>query len=281
MKYILLVLVISVSFLANAQEFQGKAEYFSKRIVKRKPANDAKKEKDPEFEKQFEEALKRATEKKYLLTFSKSEALFEEDQTLEKPKPASDGTTISISFSGAGRKYVNIKENKVILEEEIYGKEFLITDTLQSYSWKLIDETKKIGEYTCYKAEVVIPVSEREKQVYKTYLEKTSKSQKAPLFPMPEPTDKLKTAWYTPDIPVSLGPDNYFGLPGLILELSDEKTIILCSKVTLNTKSNFKIKPPGEGKKVSQKEFDAIQKKKTEQLMDEDGVINFSSTTEE
>lgn len=280
-NYVALSLFLLLSFSLNAQEFQGKAEYFSKRIIKKKPKTDVKKEADPEFEKQIEAAFKRATEKKYILTFSKSEALFEEEQVLEQPEPSSDGTTISISFSGGGKKYINIKENKMILEEEMFGKEFLIIDSIQNYNWKLIDETKKIGDYTCYKAELIIPVSDREKQTYQTYLEKTAKSNKAPLFPLPEPTEKLKTAWYTPEIPVSLGPDNYFGLPGLILELSDEKTVILCSKVTLNTKSNFKIKLPNEGKKVSQKEFNAIEKKKSEELMDENGVISFSSTTEE
>lgn len=35
--------------------------------------------------------------------------------------------------------------------------------------------------------------------------------------------DKVYTAWYTKDIPISEGPYRFKGLPGLILELSDEK----------------------------------------------------------
>ena len=43
-------------------------------------------------------------------------------------------------------------------------------------------------------------------------------------------------AWYTPDIPVSNGPSTYQGLPGLILEVTEDKTIILCTSVVMNVK---------------------------------------------
>jgi GLPGLI family protein len=48
------------------------------------------------------------------------------------------------------------------------------------------------------------------------------------------PKDVTITAWYTPEIPVNQGPENYWGLPGLILEINDGKTVILCSKIVLN-----------------------------------------------
>ena len=50
------------------------------------------------------------------------------------------------------------------------------------------------------------------------------------------PKEITITAWYSPEIPVSQGPENYWGLPGLILEVNDGKTTILCSKVVLNLK---------------------------------------------
>ena len=286
------VLVFLLSFSINAQgsgaseqakQFQGKAEYFSKRMHTRKtPDGNSKKEIDPEFEKEIAAAFKKATEKKFVLTFSKSEALYEEEKELEKPNLSGDGTSISVSFSGAGKKYINIKDKKTVVEEEMFGKDFVITEPLvENPNWKLIDETKKIGDYTCHKAELLIPVTERETQAYKTYLEKTAKSKKTSLLGgMDEPKEKVVTAWYTPEIPVSLGPSNYWGLPGLILEVNEEKVVLLCSKVTLNSKSNFKIKQPDNGKAVNQKEFDAIEKKKREQLMGDDGIIRFSSSSE-
>jgi GLPGLI family protein len=73
-------------------------------------------------------------------------------------------------------------------------------------------------------------------------------------------------AWYSPEIPVSQGPEGYYGLPGLILEVSAGKTTILCSKVVMNVKDKKEIKAPTKGKVVTQKEYDEIVTKKMEEM---------------
>ena len=70
------------------------------------------------------------------------------------------------------------------------------------------------------------------------------------------PKDVTITAWYSPEIPINQGPENYWGLPGLILEVNDGKTIILCSKIVLNAKEKVEIKAPTNGDKISQKKYD-------------------------
>lgn len=275
-KVILISSFLLMGFWAKAQEFQGKAEYFSKRIAKKKIEKTESKSKepiDPELEKAVQEAMKRASEKQYELTFNKTECLYEEEKKLDKPESNSDGISVSMSFSSAGSKYLNIKEKNSVVEEEIFGKEFLIVEPLIQPNWKLIDETKKIGDYNCFKAELVIPVSEKEKQSYEEFLKKEEK--KPALFKMNKPEDKVVTVWYTPEIPVSFGPDNYWGLPGLILEVNDGVNILLCSKVTLSNKEKSKIKVPNKGEKVTQKKFDEIRKKKEDSMKNEDGVIIF------
>ncbi len=276
-KVVLISSFLLMSFLAKAQEFKGKADYFSKRIVKEKvEVNKAigEKQMDPETEKAFQEAMKRASEKQYSLSFTKAECLYEEVEQLEKPEAqASGGVSFKIAFSGEGKKYLNLKENKSITEDEIFGKEFLIVEPIEKPNWKLVNETKKIGEYNCFKAELLIQVTEKQKEEYKEFLKK--EEAKPSLFKMEEPKDKTIVAWYTPEIPVSFGPKNYWGLPGLILEINEEETIILCSKVALNTKEKSKIKVPNSGDKVTQKQFDEIQKKKMDSMKNEDGVIIF------
>jgi GLPGLI family protein len=79
------------------------------------------------------------------------------------------------------------------------------------------------------------------------------------------PKEIVITAWYTPEIPVSQGPEGYWGLPGLILEVNDGRTTILCSKVVLNPKDKVEIKPITKGKVVSQKEYDDAVMKKMEE----------------
>lgn len=267
MKKILIFTLLAVSIASNAQEFLGKAEYFSKRVMKNGVEEvDVKSDDDAVLKKSYEEALKKASEKIYILTFNKKEALYEKQQVLEQPSNQCNGVTVSINFSGEGKKYINIQNQVKIEEDDIFGKEFLIVEKLNSLEWKLMDETKKIGEYTCYKAELIIPVSEKEKKEYEEYLKK--QETKPSFFPMDEPKEKRITAWYTPEIPVSVGPLNYWGLPGLILELNDGETIVLCSKVTLSNKETTKIKVPNNGTEVSQEEFDDIHKAKIESLED-------------
>ena len=48
------------------------------------------------------------------------------------------------------------------------------------------------------------------------------------------------SAWYTPQIPVSAGPGNYHGLPGLILEVNDGSETVICSKIVINPKRCFR-----------------------------------------
>jgi GLPGLI family protein len=273
-----LLVLLFVTSLSYSQEFQGRAYYFSKTIFSAdlKEENSESKKQDPAFEKALQEALKEASEKSYLLTFNKSECVYEQQQQLEKPKAASGEMQISVSISSSeGKKYINAKNKTSSIEDAILGKEFLIVENIEKPDWKLVDETKKIGDYTCFKAKLTIPVSDKQKKEYDEFLKK--EEIKSSLFKMEEPKEKIITAWYTPEIPVSFGPNNYWGLPGLILEINEPETIILCSKVVLNTKGTT-IKIPNKGQKVSQKEFDAIQKKKYDSMKDENGVIMFKTT---
>lgn len=276
-KVVLISSFLLLGFLAKAQEFKGKAEYFSKRIVKEKIEVNkvaGEKEMDPETEKAFQEAMKKASEKQYTLSFNKSECLYEEVEQLEKPEaPTNGGVSFKIAFSGEGKKYLNLKDKKSIVEDEIFGKEFLIVEPLENPNWKLVNETKKIGDYNCFKAELLIVVTEKERKDYEEFLKK--EETKPSLFKMTEPKDKTIVAWYTPEIPVSFGPNNYWGLPGLILEIKEEEIIILCSKISLSNKEKLSIKVPNTGEKVTQKKFDEIQKKKMDSMKNEDGVIIF------
>ena len=80
------------------------------------------------------------------------------------------------------------------------------------------------------------------------------------------PKEVVVTAWYTPEVPVNQGPENYWGLPGLILEINDGKTVILCSKIVLNPKEKAEIKASTKGKVVTQAEYDEIMIKKMEEF---------------
>ena len=179
-------------------------------------------------------------------------------------------------MGGGGTYFKNIKEKKYIVDKEFMGKEFLIKDSLPKLAWKMESETRQIGGYTCYKATAVVPVNQSDFRNMRQKAEKTEADKtdaktadgKATnlmeQFEMPKTT--TITAWYTPDIPVSQGPENYWGLPGLILETNDGKTTILCSKIVLNAKEKVAIKAPTAGEVITQKKYDETVVKKIEEL---------------
>ena len=85
-----------------------------------------------------------------------------------------------------------------------------------------------------------------------------------------ETTKKMQTttAWYTLDIPVSNGPRQYGGLPGLILEINDGNQTIVCTEIVLNPKDKPNIKEPEKGKVVNREKFEEISRKKTKEMME-------------
>jgi GLPGLI family protein len=184
-------------------------------------------------------------------------------------------------MGGGGTHYKNAKDKQFIVDKEFFGKEFLIKDSLPKYDWKLEGESKQIGNYTCFKATAVVKVSESDFRNFRfrnnnnakegdkkvETVKDTAKAKKTNFTDDWEmPKENTITAWYCPEIPVNQGPENYWGLPGLILEVNDGKTVILCSKLVLNSKEKVEIKPASKGKVVTQKEYDETVKKKMEEM---------------
>jgi GLPGLI family protein len=65
-------------------------------------------------------------------------------------------------------------------------------------------------------------------------------------------------AWYTLQIPVKHGPAEFWGLPGLILEVSAGNTTILCSEIIVNPKDRALIAAPDKGKEITKIEYRSI-----------------------
>ncbi|WP_318640741.1 GLPGLI family protein [Flavobacterium ardleyense] len=216
------------------------------------------------------ELMKQSSTETYILNFNKSESYYEQEQKLAAP----NNSESTMGFgSGIDRKvYKNIKDNLQLEEKEFMSKEFLVTDSLRNWNWQLTSETKKIGDYTCYKAVSITPVTDVEKENYEKAKALESAANTSILLTK-APQDKTFIAWYTTEIPIAQGPEYYWGLPGLILEATSEKTQILCSKIILNSKTSQKIKQPKKGKKVTSEEYKKIMRDKFETLKDANGII--------
>ena len=142
-------------------------------------------------------------------------------------------------------QYKNIKSQQFLQDQEFFGKQFLIQILLSKLEWKLGTETKQIGQYLCMKATAIKTVMnltgvacEENRSLKKSKKVKFKKDSTATSISedIEIPKEIEVTAWYTPQIPVSQGPGDFWGLPGLILEVNTDKTTILCSKIIMNPK---------------------------------------------
>ena len=103
--------------------------------------------------------------------------------------------------------YLNEKESSLYINKNLNRNNYLIKEALEKINWKIEQETKEILGYTCQKATGICK-------------------------------GRLYTAWFTTDIPTSLGPWKLHGLPGLILEAYDARQWIkfTCTNVVTSGK---------------------------------------------
>jgi GLPGLI family protein len=126
------------------------------------------------------------------------------------------------------RDFEKEKKTEVI---EMLGKTYIVDDSLHTPKWKVMNQIKDVAGYICMKA-----VSED-----------TIKKQKI-------------TAWFAGDIPVPAGPERYFGLPGIILELdiNEGDVVITATKVEFKKLYKELIMPKTKGKKIKDADYDSL-----------------------
>ena len=287
-KVVLILFTLLFITNINAQDFQGQAYYFSKTTMDMSRWDRGGKMSEAQ-KKQMEARMKPWLEKTYILTFNKEESIFKEDEKLEGGPGGRAPSMWGSSFS-AGLQYKNIKEKVFLQDQEFFGKKFLITEQMTPYKWKMGSETKKIGQYVCYKATTMRPASEisftsttpRKKKKKKDSISVASKVpvavaevvvEKDIEKDIEEESEKMVevVAWYSPMIPVSQGPTEYWGLPGLILELSAGNTTMLCNKIVMNPEEKIEIKRPTKGEVVTKKQYNEIITGKMQEMRDNRG----------
>ncbi len=178
----------------------------------------------------------------FTLLCTGSESLYKpapaESQKEELGMPSSGGNirvqTITIGMADGGT-YKNRETKEYISQRDILGKLFLIKDTLPDFHWKILPDTKKIGELQCRKATT-------------------------------EYNGEKIEAWFAPEIPVFDGPEEFYGLPGLIIEL--KKPDLNYAAVSIKHLDEIsEVKPPTKGKPVSQQEYDKTLQERLKILM--------------
>lgn len=259
-KSLIVALTLFLSLSVYAQDFQGKAYYYKKTTMELgswgAKMSEAQK-------KEVYERLKNRLEKTYVLTFNKEESVYDEIEKLDAISGATDSWGKNFT---PGELYKNVKENTLIQNQEFYGKRFLVKDSLMTFDWVMGSETKQIGNYTCFKATCKVPSVDLEWWSFSWSNLREDESEEEKEVSMTE-----VTAWYSPQIPVNLGPLEFWGLPGLILEVSSGNTVMLCSKIVLNPEEKTEIEAPNKGTEATKKEYQAIITKKMREFRENRG----------
>lgn len=260
-RVVVLSLVLVVTS-ANAQDFQGIATYKTSRAMDIKIDST---QMTSDMHQQMKEMLRKQFQKTFNLSFNKEASVYKEDEKLAPPSVGSGNVQVMVIGDGGGGDilYKNTKEQRYTNQTDVYGKIFLVQDKLEPIEWKLGFETKFIGSYECCKATFT-----REIEVVSSSSFSDSESDSTDSDIKREKQTQTVTAWYTLQIPVNNGPENYHGLPGLILEVSAGKQQIVCTKITLNPEKKVEISEPTKGKEVNQKEFDVIMEKKQKEMLE-------------
>jgi GLPGLI family protein len=252
------ILIALFSFKSGTKEFQGRAIYMAK--SKMELGNWGARMSEAQ-KKQVKERLKNRLNKTYILDFNKEASLFNEKEVLDAYSGATDSWGKNFS---RGLQYKNVKDNQLVQSQEFYGKRFLVVDELEPIQWQMAQETKKIGDYDCFKAVATVPTQNLE-----WYNFSWSELRKPEPKEGEEPEIEMTTveAWYTLQIPVRHGPAEFWGLPGLILEVSAGNTIMLCTEIQMNPEDNVEIAPPSKGKETDKKSYkETIINKMTEMM---------------
>lgn len=238
-KVVLVLLLLLNSISITAQELYGKVTY-KQRIGEKLYDSIAIKKHGDVYKNTMdfvsESIVNNCDNFEYNLKFNRNESVFVGIKKLQNE--ADRGYKLAEKFSRVDDVfYLNIQSGQKLVQMESFGELFVIEYNLSDIKWELVNKTKVINNYMCFMATT-------------TKIVKNSKG----IF------EKPVIAWYTTEIPLNFGPKGYGNLPGLILELQEDKLIFYATKILLNSKRTIKITKPNKGKRVTEKEFELKQK---------------------
>lgn len=209
----------------------------------------------PDQIKKIKDQIQNQANKEFTLAFTATESTWDQVESLEKAPAASSGSNVNVNIGGPAHQtlYKNIPEKRYERAEDLAGKEYIIKDNLTLYDWKLTEDFKQIGSHKCQKA------------VYERVVEMKVFSSNVEEMEVKQDTIVIE-AWFATDIPVNHGPEMFYGLPGLILELRSGGSSYVCSKVVLNPEDAVEIDHPKKGKVISAVDFEKVRDEKMEEM---------------
>ncbi len=193
---------------------------------------------------QFANALPKEQKSKKLLHFNSTASLYKKDDASEAEEMIeneSGGMVIKMQQPDQ-QVYTDIANKKQLEQREFMTRRFLIEREVGKEKWKFTGNNKTILGYACQEATL-------------------------------EKDDKKIKVWFTPEIPIAIGPTKFVGLPGLILavDVNDGEITLEAKKIDTQKVDKSLLKKPSKGKKVTDEEFKKIVDEKMKEMGVEGG----------
>ena len=249
----LLIALTSLSTSATAQMKEGKISYERKINMHRNLPDPQMKSMVPEFRTD-----------KFELIFNENVSLFRSVVDDEAPDPFANaggggGGGMRMNFRmPTANTYTDLAKQMQYEERAFFEKEFLIVDSLKQYKWKLSEETKTIAKQLCKKATTMITAPQIRMRISRGGENNNDTSENKPRAPK----ETELVVWYAENIPVSFGPDNYSGLPGVIMEIDQDNGATVTTAVEVSAKYPKKeLVAPSKGDKMNRAQFQESMQK--------------------
>lgn len=219
MKKKLIVFLICFSYSVKAQIKNGIIEY--------KITNNAKFA-DPKFNFYNTEEIKKATtDLAFELKFDRENSYFGCIIPSKLTNEQIESALVISNLEGFYGRNLKTTTFDYYKDDVSFGPINIQQDA--NINWQLSNETKIIENYTCLKATALI-----------TDFGVNSTN-----------TSHEISIWYCTDIPVSLGPKRFSGLPGLILEATERGVTLQVTKLNFNIEKPLHFEAPFKAKKIT------------------------------
>lgn len=242
MKFRLMVVAMLSGIWAMAQVKEGRVIYERKLNMHKDLPADAD---------QFRAMVPEFVTAKMELLFNATQSLFHvlpnEDE--EMPQPGGEGNRFNFRFGGMDAETFRDYDKESITEaRELGPKKYIIDDTLRPMKWKLEEDTMTILGYLCHKATSSVQMRMMGPR-FRPPGSDTAQNTNQP------PKEQPLVAWYTEAIESPAGPENYYGLPGLILKTDLNNGSAVYTAQSIQPLGKSQVKEPTDGKKITRSEY--------------------------
>lgn len=240
MKYLILLPVVLMPWLLASQTTEGEIT-FTETVQMRIELDDVNN--NDEIRKMLPTSRSAAS----TLFFNENQSLYKnKDNAAEETGGSHQQDGMQMEFKimrPENRIYRDLESGRTVESREFMGRFFLIDEEAPRKAWKLSGEQKTILGYPCQKAVL-------------------------------QDTSRKVEAWFTAQIPVSIGPGEFSDLPGMILEISAGDRTMVATQIEPKTLPKDAIEIPTKGKSVSRTEFKQIVDEKMKEMGAEGGGGN-------